>query len=238
MNSAIAITIFVLLTLPIIVQIHLGYLFQVILAKILPASVENGDSFDFIVVGAGSGGSTVAGRLVEHGFNVLLVEAGPPMHHLQYIPALHTTFNVNSPYVWKYKTEPHKHMCKTCWEKRSVHNYGKCLGGSSALNFMNYVRGHSADYDEWASFGNEGWSFKDVLPYFKKSEKFHNPRDSKSPIDKEYHGTDGRLWVMPTTEDVTKLHHIYLNAFKELGYQSGDYNGILQDEEVIMQAQV
>ena len=110
MNSTIAIAIFVLFTLPIIVQIHLGYLFQVILAKILPASVENGDSFDFIVVGAGSGGSTVAGRLVEHGFNVLLVEAGPPMHHLQYIPALHTTFNVNSPYVWKYKTESHEHM--------------------------------------------------------------------------------------------------------------------------------
>ena len=132
MHSAIAITIFLFLTLPIIIQIHLGYLFQTIIARILPAPAKDGDSFDFIVVGAGSGGSTVAGRLVEYGFKVLLVEAGPPMHHLQYIPALHTTFNLNSPYVWKYRTEPHKNMCKTCRDKRTVHNYGKCLGGSSA----------------------------------------------------------------------------------------------------------
>ena len=102
MDSGLAITIFVLLILPIIIQIHLGYLYQIVIARLLPAGVKDGDEFDFIVVGAGSGGSTVAGRLVEHGFNVLLVEAGPPMHHLQYIPALHTTFNVNSPYVWKY----------------------------------------------------------------------------------------------------------------------------------------
>ena len=238
MNSTLAIFLIVLLTLPILFQIYIGYIFQNIVARVFPTGVANDDEFDFIVVGAGSGGSTVAARLVEHGYTVLLVEAGPPMHYLQYVPALHTTFNVNSPYVWKYVTEPHQHMCKNCRERRSVNHYGKSLGGSSALNFMHYVRGNGKDYDEWESFGNPGWNFENVLQYFKKSEKFHNPHESSIPIDKEYHGTDGRLWVMPVTDDLTGLHKVFINTFQEHGYQDGDYNGELQDEEVIVQAQV
>ena len=119
MNSVIAITFLVLFTLPIILYIHLGYLYQIIIARILPLEVSNQDEFDFIVVGAGSGGSTTAGRLVENGYTVLLVEAGPPKHNLQSIPALHSTFVVNSPYVWKYTTEPHEHMCKACRQRKT-----------------------------------------------------------------------------------------------------------------------
>jgi choline dehydrogenase-like flavoprotein len=238
MHSTLAIIVFLLCTLPIIIHIHLGYLFQYIVARTSPSGVSNHEEFDFIVVGAGSGGSTVAGRLVEKGYTVLLIEAGPPMHHLQYVPGLHSTFYVNSPYVWKYVTEPHPHMCKACRDNRTVNYYGKSLGGSSALNFMQYVRGNGKDYDEWESFGNPGWEYKNVLKYFMKSEKFHNPRESKIPIDKDYHGTNGRLWVMPATEDVNEFHHVYIKAFEELGYEHGDYNGASNDKEVIMQAQV
>ena len=238
MNSGIAITILVLLSLPTLIQIYLGYFLQNVIARILPTNVSNKDEFDFIVVGAGSGGSTVAGRLVEHGYKVLLVEAGPPKHYLQSIPGLHTSFIVNSPYVWNYMAGPHEHMCKTCRGRKTKNYHGKSLGGSSALNFMQYVRGNGKDYDEWESFGNPGWQFKNVLPYFKKSEKFHNPKNSQTPIDKEYHGTNGRLWVMPTTEDRPEIDNVYMDAFKELGYKYADYNGAYQDEEVIEEAQV
>ena len=190
MNSTIAIALLLLLSLPTLIQIYIGYILQIIVAKIVPTNIANQDEFDFIVIGAGSGGSTVAGRLVENGYKVLLVEAGPPMHYLQYIPGLHSTFIANSPYVWKYVTEPQKHTRKTYREPR--YYYGKSLGGSSALNFMQYVRGNGKDYDEWESFGNPGWKFKDVLPYFKKSEYFHNPTNSKIPIDPEFHGNHGR----------------------------------------------
>ena len=82
MNSTIGICILVLLTLPIVIHIHLVYILQYVVASTFQTSVSSGDEFDFIVVGAGSGGSTVAGRLVENGFSVLLLEAGPPMHYL------------------------------------------------------------------------------------------------------------------------------------------------------------
>ena len=238
MNSTIGICILVLLTLPIVIHIHLVYILHYFVASTFPTAVSSGDEFDFIVVGAGSGGSTVAGRLVENGFSVLLLEAGPPMHYLLHIPGLHSTFNGNSPYVWKYQTEPHPHTGKNCRNRQTANFYGKCLGGSSALNFMQYVRGNGKDYDEWESFGNPGWGFETVLKYFKKSEKFHNPSRLNVKIDKEYHGENGKLWVMPTTQDTQGFHDIYIDAFKEIGYKDGDYNGASQDEEVIIRAQV
>ena len=238
MNSSLAIFVILIFTLPIVLQIYLGYIFQYLLARVVPTGLSSNDEFDFIVVGAGSGGSTVAGRLVENGYTVLLVEAGPPMHFLQYVPGLHSTFNVNSPYVWKYVTEPHEHMCKICRERKSTNYYGKSLGGSSAANFMQYVRGNKRDYDEWEGFGNPGWGYKEVLKHFKGSEKFHNPHNSSIPIDEEYHGLDGRLAVMPITNDLTELHHIYVKSFEEFGYKNEDYNGEFNDKEVIMQAQV
>ena len=238
MNSTLGIGILILLTLPIIIHIHFVYVLHYFTAATFPTGVSSGDEFDFIVVGAGSGGSTVAGRLVENGFSVLLLEAGPPMHYLLQIPGLHSTFNGNSPYVWKYHVEPQSHMGKNCRNRQTANYYGKCLGGSSALNFMQYVRGNGKDYDEWESFGNPGWGFDNVLKYFKKSEKFHNPRKSNAKVDQEYHGENGKLWVMPTTDDTQGFHKVYVDAFKEQGYKDGDYNGASQDDEVIIQAQV
>ena len=80
--------------------------------------------------------------------------------------------------------------------------HGKTLGGSSNQNFNHYVRGNSKDYDEWVALGNPGWGWKDVLPFFKKSERLHNDRDRGEDvyIDSDMHGREGRLHVMPANE--------------------------------------
>ena len=122
---------------------------------------------DYIVVGAGSGGCTVAARLIEGGARVTLLEAGPPDRNpLIHIPAgvrhllNHPTLN------WNFASEPEPGT-----DGRPIHwPRGRTLGGSSAINGMLYVRGNAADYDGWAQLGCQGWSYQDVLPYFRKSE--------------------------------------------------------------------
>jgi choline dehydrogenase len=142
------------------------------------------EEFDHIVVGAGSAGCVIARRLVDAGRRVALVEAGGP----DYNPAIHQPNRSwelwNSPEDWAYNTEPQEHSLKTplFWPR------GKVLGGSSALNGMIYIRGAKSDFDAWAYNGAPGWSYTDVLPYFKKSEDYE---DGPS----EYHGTGGPLPV-------------------------------------------
>jgi choline dehydrogenase len=140
--------------------------------------------FDHIVVGAGSAGCVIARRLVDAGRSVALIEAGGP----DYNPAIHKPNRSwelwNSPEDWAYTTEPQRHALKTSvfWPR------GKVLGGSSALNGMIYIRGAKSDFDSWAYNGALGWSYADVLPYFKKSEDFED-----GPGD--YHGVGGPLPV-------------------------------------------
>jgi choline dehydrogenase len=140
--------------------------------------------FDHIVVGAGSAGCVIARRLVDAGRRVALVEAGGP----DYNPAIHQPNRSwelwNSPEDWAYSTEPQQHSLKTSlfWPR------GKVLGGSSALNGMIYIRGAKSDFDAWAYNGAPGWSYADVLPYFKKSEDYEGGPD-------EYHGAGGPLPV-------------------------------------------
>jgi choline dehydrogenase len=142
------------------------------------------EEFDHIVVGAGSAGCVIARRLVDAGRRVALVEAGGP----DYNPAIHQPNRSwelwNSPEDWAYNTEPQEHSLKTplFWPR------GKVLGGSSALNGMIYIRGAKSDFDAWAYNGAPGWSYTDVLPYFKKSEDYE---DGPS----EYHGAGGPLPV-------------------------------------------
>jgi len=149
------------------------------------AASSGTEEFDHIVVGAGSAGCVIARRLVDAGRRVALVEAGGP----DYNPAIHQPNRAwelwNSAEDWAYSTEPQQHSLKTSllWPR------GKVLGGSSALNGMIYVRGAKSDYDNWAYNGAPGWSYRDVLPYFKKSEDFE---DGPS----EYHGTGGPLPVI------------------------------------------
>src|SRR6201991_4825896 len=124
------------------------------------------DTFDFIVVGAGSGGCAVAGRLSEDAAtSVALLDAGGPNDNWR----ITTPFGLALPYPaanWAFDTVPQKGLNgRIGYQPR-----GKGLGGSSAINAMVYIRGHRADYDHWASLGTSGWSYADVLPYFKRSE--------------------------------------------------------------------
>src|ERR1700722_3745635 len=142
------------------------------------------EEFDHIVVGAGSAGCVIARRLVDAGRRVALVEAGGP----DYNPAIHQPTRAGERWTaaedWAYNTEPQQHSLKTSlfWPR------GKVLGGSSALNGMIYIRGAKSDFDAWAYNGAPGWSYKDVLPYFKRSEDYEGGPS-------EYHGTGGPLPV-------------------------------------------
>jgi len=177
--------------------------------------------YDYVVVGAGSAGSVVAGRLAEAGHQVLLVEAGGTPPWAAHVPLLVAQLQ-RSAVDWGYQTEP---QANAGLGAGGVSNWprGKLLGGSSMLNYMLYVRGHKGDYDEWEALGLEGWGWEDVLPYFKKSENF-----TEEEANLMEHGKDGPMVVTPTsyTDGVTNA---FLEAGKELGYEVGDINTELQN---------
>lgn len=133
------------------------------------------DEYDFIVVGAGSGGSTVANRLSENlKWKVLLIEAGKPEGILNQIPILVSNFQ-QTVYNWGYRVQPQKNACLGMDDHRCTWPRGKSLGGTSTLNYMIHTRGNKIDYDTWAALGNNGWSYNEVLPYYRKSERFRVP---------------------------------------------------------------
>ena len=178
------------------------------------------DSFDYIVVGAGSAGCVLANRLSADPSNkVLLLEAGgkdlSPWLHIPvgYFKTMH-----NPAYDWCYLTEPDPGIAgrQLQWPR------GKVLGGSSALNGLLYVRGQAADYDRWAELGNSGWSFDDVLAYFKKSED--NQRGAS-----HYHGVGGPQKVSDLRLRRPIAEH-FIKAATEIGIPlNEDYNGAEQE---------
>lgn len=175
--------------------------------------------YDFVVVGAGSGGCVVANRLTEvPEWSVLLLEAGKEEILLTDIPIL-VSYILATDYNWGYKTQPNRGMCMSMENNRCNWHRGKGMGGTSIVNYMVYSRGSKRDFDNWEKLGNQGWSYDDVLPYFKKSENIAVPvlRDS------EYHGTGGYLNV-DKAHWGTPLGKIFIEALKEKGYPLKDSN--------------
>lgn len=177
-------------------------------------------SHDYIVVGGGSGGCVVAGRLSEEPeTTVCLLEAGGKGNNaVVTTPAGAVAMLPTKLNNWGFETTPQEALNG----RKGYQPRGKCLGGSSAINAMVYTRGNPRDYDNWADMGNKGWSYKEVLPYFKLSE--HNER-----LDNEYHGRNGPLWVSDPVSDNPFQQH-YLNAAKEAGLPiTDDFNGATQE---------
>nr|XP_042903111.1 L-sorbose 1-dehydrogenase [Parasteatoda tepidariorum] len=176
--------------------------------------------YDYIVVGAGAAGSVIAARLSEDRcVSVLLLEAGPKALKITEVPALQF-FSQNSPNDWGYKTVPQKRGAQFLLNRQMVTPRGKGLGGSTLLNYMLYVRGNRLDYDGWAKQGATGWSWKDVYPYFLKSEGNTDPKI----VEDGYHNASGPLTIQ-SAQWTTPLMDAWVKAAAERGYEYRDING-------------
>ena len=184
--------------------------------------------FDYIVVGAGSAGCVLANRLSKNPRNkVLLLEAGGSDRRffIQMPIGYGKTYHQKA-VNWMYMTEP----SPDADNKPSYWPRGKVLGGSSSINAMVYVRGNPRDFDQWSEAGNPGWSYADVLPYFKKMESWQNGADS-------YRGGDGPLKVSEVSNHLHPLCQNFLSAAQEIGiYLNADMNG--KDQEGVGNYQI
>lgn len=175
--------------------------------------------FDYIIVGAGSAGCTLAARLSEDpDVSICLIEAGPTHKHWSVsVPGLTLVNMITKKRNWAFETVPQKGL----GGRKGFQPRGKTLGGSSSTNAMIYIRGHKADYDHWAKLGNAGWSYDDVLPYFIKSENTDRGAD-------DYHGIGGPLSV--ERREGSSINTNFLDACKSLQIPiNDDFNGADQE---------
>jgi choline dehydrogenase-like flavoprotein len=182
----------------------------------------NEEIFDYLVVGGGPGGCVSASRLTEDpAVSVALFEAGPdrlgilgdctPVGTIVLGPRKNAS-------NWAFSTAPQPGLRG----RRDFHPLGRGLGGGTVINTLIYMRGHRSDYDEWAALGNPGWSYAEVLPYFRKSENNQAYHD-------EYHGNDGPAWVEDLRTD-NPYHELFKQACAEAGERfNPDFNGAEQD---------
>ncbi|HMF69053.1 MAG TPA: choline dehydrogenase [Phyllobacterium sp.] len=175
---------------------------------------------DFVIIGSGSAGSAMAYRLSEDGrYSVIVVEfGGTDIGPFIQMPAA-LSFPMNmSTYDWGFTSEPEPHL----GGRRLVTPRGKVIGGSSSINGMVYVRGHAHDFDHWAESGATGWSYADVLPYFKRMEHSHGGEPG-------WRGTDGPMHVQRGQRD-NPLFHAFVDAGRQAGFEvTDDYNGSKQE---------
>ena len=182
---------------------------------------------DYIIIGGGSAGCVLAARLsADPSCHVVLLEAGGEDYNpLIHIPAGYIKTMVNPEMNWMFQTEPEEGT----GNRRIAIPRGKVLGGSSAINAMLYVRGQPADYDDWAQRGNRGWSYDDVLPYFRKAEHCEPLANGDDAFDENLHGVGGPLNVAEVRTRYKALDRL-IEAAETIGYpHNKDYNGATQD---------
>ena len=177
--------------------------------------------YDYVIIGAGSAGCVLANRLsADPDISVCVIEAGEKDTSLLVrMPAgVGELIGKTGPENWGFWTEPQQHL-----EQRKLYwPRGKGWGGSSSINGMIYIRGHARDYDQWRQMGLAGWSYSDVLPYFRKSEHFEGGAD-------DFHGENGPLWISQSPLD-NPVYRAFLAAGEEAGYKrTQDFNGAQQE---------
>jgi choline dehydrogenase len=184
------------------------------------AAMAEKDAYDYVVIGAGSAGCVLANRLSgDPECSVLLIEAGArDRHPLVQLPMLMGKLMHSRIYNWHYETEPEAELDgrRIYWPR------GKALGGSSTINGMIYVRGNRRDYDRWSQLGLPGWSYEEVLPYFRRSEGHVERRDA-------FHGETGPLTVC-RARGKNPLFDVFIEAGRQAGYPvNDDFNGAKQE---------
>ena len=177
---------------------------------------ENGDRFDYVIIGSGAAGSILCHRLTEDpGVTVCVLECGPPDRHpFIHVPAGFIKMLFNPAFTWQFQTEPGDGIKG----RRIPTTQGRTLGGSSSINGMVYNRGQREDFDNWAQRGNRGWSYVDVLPYFKRTERRIGAGDDQ---------IHGRAGLLPVTDNdwIHPVNEAFIAGAQELGMpRCEDYN--------------